>query len=303
MTSEIKTRDDLSSFEPIHSESDLNRFKKLLVNDYFRYGSVDDVLRVRNYRISWAAYHRVLNEWGVIKHVEGRPRVGLSQILMFFETLLEKRIPLETLHSQMSSSFDVSRSTLHRIRRNIEARVVRSAGTILIVTPQENPELVLVAHDKSTPRPEVGKLSDSLSLPMGYSRLREPHQRAIGRVLQHEVFTQLVVDEGATFLESLDCPDPFKSVIVTDIRVRAFHIKLPKVRPEFFSYKLQDHHFVPVGWLLGLDPARDNVRPGVIEATQAYKQVVLGGSWEESVDSLSLLNLGLLNLRGAHSNY
>lgn len=298
MTGENRNGNGDYDFEPIRNERDLYRFRRLLVEDYFRYGSVDEVLKEKGYPISWATYQRVLDRWGVIKHVDGRPRSRLSEILAFFQALIEEKVPLEMLHHQMENKLSVSKSTLHRIRRNIENSVVRSAGAILIVTPRGRPEMVLVGKDVSASRPEVGKLSGSLSLPMGYAKFGEPRRKSIGRILQNEVFTHFVIERGAVALEEIEYKKAFKSVIVTDIRVSAYHVELTETMPPFSSFKLKDHRFVSVGELLSLDPVKSNVRPGVIEATRAYKQIILDQDWDFArFDSISQLNLDLVGLR------
>ena len=252
---------------------DEDKFNKWLVDEYFKHGSVDEVLKSHNFDvpISYAQYQRILDKWGVVK--AAGPNNKLTEALDFFYHLAEKNIPLEDLYKRMPTSFRTSAATMYRILSYIKEGVTRRMGAALIITPHNDPERVLVARDVSVPRMELGKPYNSLSIPMGFSRKRDPREDAILRVLQQEVFMQQAIDRNMPKIIP-QRPKPFMFLDIADVRVEVFHITLPGkwLNPNnFSSYKLKNHKFISIKNLNHLKK-KNHLRAGVFEAISSYKK-------------------------------
>jgi hypothetical protein len=187
--------------------------------------------------------------------------------------MAEKKIPLDVLYKKMPPSFRSSAATMYRILGYIKEGITRRMGTALILTPYNNDKKVLVASDISTPRIELGKPYGSISIPMGFSRKRDPREDAILRVLQQEVFTKLAVDGKLPNIIP-NRPKPFMYLDVADVRVEIFHIRLPRKYVStkvFSSYKLKDYKFQNISGLTKMK-SNNNLRAGVYEALNGYKK-------------------------------
>lgn len=256
---------------PIGSE---DKFNEYLVEQYLKYGSVEEVFRVNRYSlpISHAGYHRVLNKQGIIK--TAGPNSKLTEALEFLTRLTEDNIPLEALYRKMPPSFRTSTTTMYRILSYIKEGITRRMGTALIITPVNDAKKILVGSDVSTPRLELGKPYGSVSIPMGFSKKRDPREVAIMRVLQQEVFTQNTIAGKMPDIIPAR-PRPFMFLDTADVRVEIFHIKLPKdfsSKRSFSSFKLEKHRFLSTDKIADGGYTNINFRVGMKEAVLGYQK-------------------------------
>lgn len=246
------------------------KFSELLVSEYLKYGSVNEVLRINRYNlpISPAAYHRLLDKWGIIK--AAGPNSKMAEILSFMTTFAEENIPLEALYKKMPPSFRTSAATMYRIVSYVKEGITRRIATGLLITPGSNKKKILVGDDVSTPRLTLGKPYGSLSIPMGFSRKRDPRENAILRILQQELFTKRAIKKDMPNLIPAR-PKPFMFLDIADVRVEIFHLKLPKKLSKikyFSSYKLQNFRFIDKEKIIKGDNRK--FRLGVVEAAIGY---------------------------------
>jgi len=247
------------------------KFNKWLISEYFKHGSVDEVLKKHNFDvpISYAQYQRVLDKWGIVK--AAGPNSKLTETLDFLTKLAYENIPFDKLYTRMPSSFRTSAATLYRILSYMKEGVTRRMATALVITVAGSDKKILVANDYSRPRLSFGKTYGSISIPVSFSRLRDPREMAILRVLQQEVFTDFAVENKMPDIIPLR-PRPFMFLDIADVRVEVFHIKLPKKyskKNTFSSYKLKNYRFINVSSLAKLASKR-KLRIGAREATEGY---------------------------------
>ena len=247
------------------------KFNKWLISEYFKHGSVDEVLKKHNFDvpISYAQYQRVLDKWGIVK--AAGPNSKLTETLDFLTKLAYENIPFDKLYTRMPSSFRTSAATLYRILSYMKEGVTRRMATALVITVAGSGKKILVANDYSRPRLSFGKTYGSISIPVSFSRLRDPREMAILRVLQQEVFTDFAVENKMPDIIPLR-PRPFMFLDIADVRVEVFHIKLPKKyskKNTFSSYKLKNYRFINVSSLAKLASKR-KLRIGAREATEGY---------------------------------
>lgn len=245
-------------------------FSQFLVREYFRFGSVDQVLR--HYRfslpISQASYQRVLDKYGVVKAAGANSRI--SEVILFFEHLLKDAVNIETVYKKMPLSFQTSLKTIYRVYSYMKQGLTRRVGVALIISPFDNPNKVLLAKDITTPSLYLGKRYGFLSLPMGYARKRDSRRIGIMRVLQQEVFTDLVVKGGFPFSIVPFSIEPFMYLDIADVRVAVYTIGLPKelsCLSKFSSFKLKDYRFFDIKEIL---KGNLELRGGVKEAIFGY---------------------------------
>lgn len=248
-------------------------FKKWLIEQYFMYGSVDEVLAEYHFDIpiSYAGFQRVLDEKGIVK--AAGPNSRLNEIVEFLAKLAEENIPFEYLYKKMPPGFKTSSATIYRILSYIKEGITRRLATGLIITPYGINTKVLIAEDISTPRVELGKPYGAISIPMGFSKKTEPRETAILRVLQQEVFTRQAIE--GTFPDIIPLrPKPLIFLDIADVRVEIFHLVLPKKYlslKNFFSYKLKNYEFISTN-SQELDKLEEGFRVGVLEAIEGFKK-------------------------------
>ncbi len=248
-----------------------SKFNKFLVKEYLKYGSVDEVIRNTEFNlpISYAGYQRVLDKWGIIKAAGAHSK--LSEAVDFLYQLAQESISFESLYKKMPLSFRTSAVTLYRILSYVKEGITRRVATGLVITPYGNQRKILMAKDVSTPRLELGKPYGALTIPMGFSRKRDPREIAILRILQQEVFSDLAIEKKTPKIVS-ETPKPFMFLDIADVRVEIFDIKLSKkwssIR-KFSSYKLQKFEFVDID---KLSTSKKLFRVGVTEAIEGYKK-------------------------------
>ncbi|MBN1169260.1 hypothetical protein JXA63_05210 [Candidatus Woesebacteria bacterium] len=253
------------------NESEFNEF---LVGQYLRYGSVDEVLKKNNFDIpiSYANYHRILDKWGIIK--AAGPNSKLNESLDFLYQLAQTNIPFDSLYTKMPSSFKTSAATLYRVLSYIKEGITRRVGTGLIITPHDNETKVLLGSDRSTPRDKYGKTYGALTIPIGFSRIRDLRKDAILRVLQQEVFAENAIEQKMPDIIP-ESAKPFMFLDIADVRVEVFHIVLPKRLSNakcFSSFKLYDHRFMSLETILRGDTKTRKYRAGIISGAMGYKK-------------------------------
>lgn len=264
----------------------IKQFNKLIVAEYLKYGSVDEVFRQNNYDlpISYPEVHRLIKRWGIVK--SAGPNSLLSEGITFLTLLSQNKVPLESLYKRLPPSFKTSMGTMHRLLHNIKEGVIRRVGTALVITPFNNPHLFLIGEDVSTPRLELGKPFGSTTLPMGYSKVDEDAGDSILRVLQQEVFTRMAIDRILPIELIPANPKPFMHVDIADISVAVYNLSLPGNLSEesaFSSFKVRNHKFTEISEILNHKslPSRqaDNIliRAGVREIIGGYQKYLYRG--------------------------
>lgn len=283
-------------------------FNRFVVAEYLKYGSVDEVFKANDYSlpISYAGVQRLLDKWGIVK--AAGPNTMFSECIGFLVRLVEEQIPLESLYKRMPPSFSPSMTTLHRIYRTvkkqikekIEERDMRRVGTALIITGRNQSE-ILLGHDVSTPRLDLGKPYGAVSLPMGFSKRTEARSDSLKRVLQQEVFTRQTIDKTLDFDSLITQPRPFMFMDVADVRVSVYHLALPEelsATDRLFSFKLKNFRYVRLDEVLSREP---HLRQGVKEMAFGYRSYLSSLRAQEVPDptyATSMLNqrLALLTL-------
>lgn len=270
-------------------------FRKGVVSEYLKYGSVDALMQANHYDIpmSEMSIHRIISDWGIIK--SAGPNGPFLETISFFVKLAEKRVPLEALYTRMPSSFTTAAISLHRsyrnlkenVKRKLEERDLRRVATALVITREEDPKSVLVGFDVS-PRKELGKPYGSVSVPMGFSKRTEARRSSILRVLQQEVFMEKVIERAFPYEVLPESPKPFMYVDIADIRVAVYSIALPKTlvgAQSFSSHRLKKHQF------LSLDEAalfgKSHVfRVGLSEIFEGYQSFLRAKEEQKSFSTL-----------------
>ena len=262
---------------PKEKEDAFNRF---IVSEYLKYGSVDELFRRNDYNlpISYPGVQRLLDKWGIVK--AAGPNTLLTEALIFLEELSMEQIPVERLYRRMPPSFKASMGTMHRILSYIRSETIRRVGTALVMTPKDNPNLILVGNDVSPIiRTEVGKPYGSITFPMGYSKRLESPETSILRVLQQEVFTVPTIEkEGVAQRVIPETPKPFMYLDIADVRVSVYQIILPEELSEtrsFTSFKIQNHKFLDTS---DLGVKRKGFRTGIVEIAQGYSRFLREGA-------------------------
>jgi hypothetical protein len=157
----------------------------------------------------------------------------------------------------------------------VRKETIRRVGTALVISPQGNPNLVLVGNDVSTPRPELGKLYGSISLPMGYSSRTETSFNSILRILQQEVFTNLVIENKFTVSVIPMNPIPFMYLDIADVRVAVYKLDFSRnlARIEnFSSFKITNYKFIHTSELLEQCSKDHRFRAGIKEIILGYTE-------------------------------
>jgi hypothetical protein len=249
-------------------------FYKPLIALYLKYGSVDQVFssQYHNTGVSYPHFHRILNEWGIVKSTG--PQSHFAEAIFFLTTLAKDKLPLESLYKTMPPSLQISAATLHRILSYIKRGLTRRHGTALLVSPESNPNLVLIGRDISTPRPELGKPFGSNSLPMTYAKGDESDHDSVLRTLQQEVAASLTLNRKLSQNLIPERPRVNLTIDIADVRVKTYRLIIPdSLIEKLDSFKLADLTFVPleqIGQKFDLD---SNFRAGVPEIAQAYLEI------------------------------
>src|SRR3989338_8972291 len=108
--------------EKINQEDRDRNLYEQIVADYLRYGSVDKVVREREYPVSYVEIHRIISKWGIVK-ATGRSNTKMSEILSFLSYMAHVGLPLESLYKEMPPSFQPSLETLYRILHCVKEEV------------------------------------------------------------------------------------------------------------------------------------------------------------------------------------
>jgi hypothetical protein len=261
----------MAKFFPTGSDEKFNQF---LVREYLKYGSVDGVFKKFEYDlpISYAGFQRVLDRWGLVK--SAGPNNKLSEIIDFFEKMAKEKLPLEGIYKKMPLSFKTSAVTLYRILSYIKEGVTRRLATAIIFTCKGREKEILVAQDFSNPKREYGKVRGVLTIPISFTNQKDPRERALLRVLQHEVFVQKALDKKIPGVIPNN-PKPIIFLDIADVRVEIFHIVLPKKFSEisnFSSFKLKNFQFVSLSKLKR--EKSEKLIPGYREVAFAFEKYI-----------------------------
>ena len=247
-------------------------FNKFLVKEYLKYGSVDEVYKNFDFDlpVSYANFQRVLDRFGVIKAVG--PNDKFSEAVDFLSHLVKDNIPFDKLYKKMPSNYRTSVVTLYRILSYVKEGITRRLGCALIISPYNDYKKVLLAKDVSIPNIDFGKSYGNYTIPMGYAKKGASREENVKRILQQEVFTNLVPENK--FPESFLKVglSPYMYLDIADVRVSVYHIQLPKnlsSMSNFSSYKLKGFKFISTKDIMR---EKNNLalRAGVKEAVKGY---------------------------------
>jgi len=274
------------------TESDTQeKFEKFLVGEYFTHGSINKVFQKHHYSlpISFAGFDRVLSRFGVIK--SAGPNSKLSESLYLLSFLASYKIPLErAYHKFAPKTFQVSSNTLHRILHYTRLGLTRRQGVALIITSEDEPGRVLIGKDMSLADRNLGKIGD-FSLPMGYSKIGEPPRDSILRVLQNEVFTDLVISKKFPFEIVPEHIKPSMYVNIADICVSVYALEISSSLKKFSSFKIRDLKYRDITAL-----SDHSFRAGVKEILEAYKDTDKNCLLDEALVFDSDLNMKIFAL-------
>lgn len=246
-------------------------FYKPLIALYLKFGSVDQVFSSQYYNtgVSYPHFHRILNEWGIIKSTG--PQSHFAEAIFFLTALAKEKLPLESLYKTMPASLQISAATLHRILSYIKRGLTRRHGTALLVSPESDHNLILIGRDISTPRPELGKPFGSYSLPMTYAKGDESDHDSVLRTLQQEVAASLTVNRKLPTGIVPNDPRVNLTIDIADVRVRVYRLIIPdEMIEKLDSYKLADLTLTPLNQVSRQTNLDSHFRAGVPEIAQAY---------------------------------
>ncbi len=276
------------------------RIQNSLVLAYLKEGSVNAILP-QFPEVPEQTAHNWLDAYDIVK-LQGRKPNPLGSVLYFLsQWVAAKDIPLERWYREYTPyriREALSTPSLHRVVDHIRRLTTRLSATALIITPQDAPEHILVGHDITTPNPQVGKTFGSLSLPMTYSNTGEPPQLSIKRVLQQEVFSNLVLSKDFPDWLVPDELQPFMHVAVADVDVAAYHLQIPwELTDSFSSPKLDGLKLTPLDQLLKHHPLDTSIRSGVVEIASGHSSYINQPQTEPITWTLSRLNEEILLAR------
>ncbi len=263
--------------------SDLE-FKKFLVAEYLKHGSIDKVLKVHHFDLptSFASYHRVLKEFGIVK--SAGPNSKLSESLYLLSLLANYKVPLEKTYRQHAPKrIQISVNTLHRILHYIRLGLTRRQGTALIITDAEKPNYILLGQDITLSDRSLGQKGD-YSLPMSHSKTGEDPKDSITRVLQQEVFTDLTTKKEFPSSVVPKHPKPIMYINIADIRVAVYHLELSN-KEKFSSFKLTNLKFRKL-----TNQPNNKLRPGVGDILKKYFELQKNPTLKAGVEFDSGLN-------------
>lgn len=243
-------------------------FDQQLIKEYFKCGSINKVFQKFKYNlpISFAGYDRILEKYKVVK--SAGPNSKLSESLYIFSILSNYKIPLEKIYHQFApKTIQISTNTLHRILHYMRMGLTRRQGVILIISPKNKPNSVLIGNDNSLlNNSNLGKKGD-ITLPMGYSKIGETPQKSIARILQNEVFTSSVISKSFPWQIIPDHIKPIIQINITDICVSVYKLQLTEKYPEFSSFKLSNLKLVNINKI-----DFEKSRPGLKDILNEYKK-------------------------------
>ena len=294
----------MRSKEAFYKERE-NELEKDVVASYLKYGSVEELQEATLYSLpfSFASIHRILDKYGVVK--AAGPNKPITEAIGFFVKMIERKVPLETLYRSMPPRFAASMTTLHRMYRQVKEEVkkeigerdMRRRGTAVLLHPVQEQYLALVGRDVSPAKIDVGRPFGAHSFPMGFSKLGEPAQDSILRVLQKEAFTPQVLQRNfpEEVIEKSEAASPFMYLDIADVRVAVYSIALsPKLSDlsNFESFKLKNYEYIDLRELAKVKSLDRTYRLGMVEIAKGYINYV---SFPKSVPSYvtSDLNLAL----------
>lgn len=267
-------------------ESELD-FQKFLVAEYFKVGSIDKVFKAHQFDlpISFSGYHRILKDFGIIK--SAGPNSKLSDSLYFLNLLINYKIPLEkTYRNYAPKGIRISLNTLHRIIHYTRLGLTRRQGTALLITNKKEPNKILIGNDISLANNLLGQKGD-YSLPMSHSKTGENPRDSIIRVLQQEVFTDLVVNKSFPYFVISEHPKPLMYINIADVRVTVYHIELNSDLP-FSSFKLTNLQYKSIS-----DLRDKKLRPGVGDILENFLDLQSNSSLSTAPEFNSSLNTTL----------
>ena len=255
---------------PVGNEEKFNQF---IVREYLKYGSVDEVYRKNNYDlpISYANFQRILDRFGIVKAVG--PNNKFSEAVDFLAHMVKDNIPFEKLYKKMPPSYRTSVVTLYRVLAYVKEGITRRLGCALVISPYNDPHKILIAKDISTPNIDFGKYYGNYTIPMGYAKKGATRSENIKRILQQEVFTDMVSERHLPDFFLKDEMSPYMYLDIADVRVSVYHLQLPEgysSLTSFSSYKLKDFTFVESEKLLKDKYNDASLRAGVKEAIKGY---------------------------------
>ncbi|MBP7119375.1 hypothetical protein KBA63_04805 [Candidatus Woesebacteria bacterium] len=266
------------------------------MNEYFKHGSVEAAVSNNDYLpISIANFHKLIKRAGIIGSA-GR-HTSLPEVLHFFrEAALAPEMPLEALYRTMPTTFKTSMVTLHRIYNNIEREIVRRRGVALIISPEGDPNRILVGQE--THGGNRYKHAGDKTIPMGFAKkeTEETTLESVLRILQQEVSVNKTIQGALRYQQQSDIVqylsneqmDPFVQVTILDVRVDVYRLILPEeFLTDLSSYKLYGFGFQTAQEI----QLSDNLRPGVAEIVNIHDRGYLTS--EEPV--VSAINLSFLS--------
>lgn len=278
-----------------NSEHHEQEFERALLAEYFQnHNSIETVYRNHHYDLplSICSFRRLIDRYDIVRSA-GRPETNLSEALFILKMVLYYKISLEEVFRDiLPNTVKTSITTMYRILRDIRQGTANKVGEALIVTPEGNPDLILLANDFSLKNSNLGHPGD-LSLPMGYSQKGESPALSIKRVMQQEMFTSEVLTKNFPQKLIPKNPPALFYVNIADIRVAVHHLVVP---PDlsFSSFKLSGYRYEDVHELANLNPHHEHLRPGIVDIATHYQNHDYGQENSPIPHHNSYLNQALL---------
>ena len=257
------------------TEKEKDPYNQFLIGEYLKLGSVDAVFKKHgsDLCVSYPTFARLRKTWNGCGVVEkAGPNTNVSELFHILSILADSNMSLESLYRQrIPRQIRTSIHTCYRVLQKIKEGTVRRHGTILIISPEKEPNKILVGNDISLKHTSFGQSGD-ISFPITYSKRGENSSLAIRRVLEREVFTQSVIDGTFPYHLIPKNSSPFTQIVLADILVQVFHLSLPKkYQRSFSSFKIQNHSFVSLEEIIHSN-SQNHYRPGLAEISQLYSQ-------------------------------
>lgn len=242
-------------------------YEKFLISEYFKHGSINKVFYHHHFNlpISYAGFDRVLTKYKIVK--SAGPNSKLTESLRMLRLVADYKLSLEKVYERYAPhKLLVSTNTLHRILHYTRLGLTRRTGTVVILTEKGMPDLFLLGNDMSLGSDSLGAKGD-LSLPMSHSKTGEMPRESIARVLQQEVFSDLVLNNLFPWDLIPEHPKPVLFIKIADIKVTVYHLELTG-KYNFSSSKLSNHRF------LSLKEVNEvSTRPGVTEVLEKFVEI------------------------------
>lgn len=265
-------------FERLFGKTEANIDPQKLILRYLAVSSIDEANDglLKSEQVSKNDYKNVLRKWGIVEYVG--PEKQYPEIFFLLSELAAKNLSPDKAYAKRPLIFDVSFKTFKNVFENIRKGVILKTATALVLSPENDPNSVIIGEDFSVPREELGKFRGSLTVPECFSKPKEDPRVSILRVFQREVFANLAI-EGKFNLGMVSVDQtPIGYVDVADVRVSCYRGTIPNgLMGELSSPTILGLESRRLEDILALKKTR-LVRAGLPETITEYQRYLISGS-------------------------